>query len=262
MGLSCAWQSAICRSVSCPLGVNRSRSSWRIAPCAAARPSRGPRPVTTAAAAATCRNSRREIIGLSLVHRAVGRHDVGDQVLDLVETEEAAGAEAGHVRARDGGVGVVDPLVDGLHVSFRVLAGLAVSEQAGAQGAEAQLLLVELVAGVAVTAVLLARRVVGEAPPVAALRQLLALPPVTRQLPIGRVLDGGLLAGQDRICDVVGWRIALLAAQLLRLVLHEPLAPFGRGPRPAALDRGLDGGRAVLGLRRGGGKAGRTQGDD
>src|SRR5262245_41869328 len=99
---------------------------------------------------------------LSLVHRAVGRHDVGDQILDLIDGQEATGAETRHARTRNGGLRIINPLVDRLHVRLAILAGLAVFEQARPEGAEAQLLALQLVAGVAIAAVLLARRVVGE----------------------------------------------------------------------------------------------------
>src|SRR5262245_16559596 len=252
----------MCRSVSCPLGAKRSRSSWRIAPCAAARRNPWPSPVTAAAAAATCRKSRREIIvqlssrcagrgakslwspssplpNGSLVHRAVSRHDIGDQVLDLFDGQEAVGAETRHVRTWDRSLGVVDPLVNGLHVRLGVPAGLAVLQQAWPKGAEAQLLLLELVAGIAVAAVLLARRIIGEAPPIAALRQLLSLPPVAHEIAVSRVLDGRLLAPDDGVGHIVGRGIAIDAAQPLCLVLHQARLPLREGLRPAALDGGV-----------------------
>src|SRR6185312_566847 len=113
---------------------------------------------------------------------------------------------------------------------------LAILLQAGAERTEAQLLLFELMAGIAIAAIFLPRRIVRETAAVAALRQPLAFLPVTHQLAVRRILDGRFLARDDRIRDLLGWRVAVLAANFLGFILHEARLPVGCRTRPASLD--------------------------
>src|SRR5690606_2203538 len=66
MGTSCACRSAMCSRVTCPFGVNLSRSSWLSRCCATAFQKPLPSADTLAAAAATWRSSRRVFIPFPL----------------------------------------------------------------------------------------------------------------------------------------------------------------------------------------------------
>src|SRR4249920_229785 len=116
-----------------------------------------------------------------LVNGAFWRHNQRHQILDLLDAEDLAGPQTGHVRTRDDRLRVVDSVVDRLHLVLRELSVLAVLQEARAQRPEAQLLGVELVAGITVATVFGARRIVREASAVAALGQLPPLLPVAHQ---------------------------------------------------------------------------------
>ena len=86
-------------------------------------------------------------------------HDVGD----LLRRQPVVQAETRHVGTGGEGIRVIDLVVNVLDVFFRIAADLAELLKTGADRAVGQFLLGQLVTGIAVAAVLLARRIVGEA---------------------------------------------------------------------------------------------------
>src|SRR5262245_23814008 len=200
IGSSCAWQSVMCSSDTAPGPLNGGGRSYNAGPACAAsastqRPSAKP---ATLAIASTCVNSRRLRLmawpsrpaagraWTSLIDRRLRVEQQRHQVAQLVLVEQTHVAEARHVRACGVGLAVVQLAPGVLHDRRRRGVGhvlhaaqLAVIPQARTDGAEGDLLLVDLVAVVAVGAVVLGcGRRIGPGHAAAVLRQLLALAPI------------------------------------------------------------------------------------
>src|SRR5262249_54060671 len=94
--------------------------------------------------------------------------------------------------------------------------------------------------GEAVAPVFRARRDVGEASAVAALRQHLTLLPIADHIAISGIDDGRPLARQDGIGPGLGRDVAISADRCLPLGLDQPRQAPGARRGPACLDRSLD----------------------
>src|SRR5262249_20252583 len=147
---------------------------------------------------------------------------------------------------------VVYLLVGRLGICFGEITQLAVLEQARTDRAKTHLAPGELVAGIAIAAILaIAWRIVGEAQSEAGLRQGFSLLPVAEELPVGRVFDGAPFARLDVLADRLLRIVPMLRALFHRLIGHKAKLPVRGSGRERRFDDRLDArwinGRQLLG---------------